>query len=321
MLRFLTVALCSMVGLFSFPTSSLAQTYPEKPIEMIVAFAPGGGTDVAARSIARFMEKHLTSARIAIINKPGAGGEIGWTQLARSKPDGYTIGFINAPAINALVVEGKAKFAMSDFQTIANLVYDPGILVVHKSSPFQTLADLIKAAKDAPQGIVIGTSGASGSSEHIALLELNRLANVEFKPAFFGGTAPVRQAILGNHVPAATMNLSEALALIREGEIRVLGIMSEDRSDYFKDALTFKEQGIDLIAGASRGIVAPRGVSPETVALLQEVIKKAMNDPEYLETAKKAEIPIEFLGPQEYRQFLDRATAGLQATWEKTPWK
>lgn len=90
MLRFLAVFLCSVVVIFNAPAS--AQTYPAKPIEMIVAFAPGGGTDVAARSIARFMEKHLKSARIAIINKPGAGGEIGWTQLARSKPDGYTIG-------------------------------------------------------------------------------------------------------------------------------------------------------------------------------------------------------------------------------------
>lgn len=133
--------------------------YPEKPIEMIVAFAAGGGTDVAARSIAGFMEKYLDGGRIAVINKPGAGGEIGWTTLAEARPDGYTIGFINAPAINALAVEGKAKYRMDDFQPIANLVYDPGVLVVNTDSPYKSLEDVVAAAKTDEGAVVIGHLG------------------------------------------------------------------------------------------------------------------------------------------------------------------
>lgn len=303
-------------------TGAARADYPEKPIEMIVAFAPGGGTDVAARSIARFMEKYLGgNARIGVINKPGAGGEIGWTAVAQAKPDGYTIGFINAPAINALVVEGKTKFKMSDLQPIANLVYDPGVLVVPKTSAYGSLKDLIEAAKKASTPIVIGTSGASGSSEHIALLNFQRLAGSKFTPAFFGGTAPVRQAVLGGHVPAATMNLSEALQIAREGNIRVIGVMSAERSPYLPNAPTFREAGYDVVVGASRGIAAPKGVPAEIVARLEKAIDQALKDPDYLDAAKKAEIPLQYLASNDFKAFLDRATADLEATWKATPWK
>ncbi|MGO4738883.1 tripartite tricarboxylate transporter substrate binding protein [Bosea sp. 2KB_26] len=296
--------------------------YPDKPIEMIVAFAPGGGTDVAARSIARYMEKYLgPGARIGVVNKPGAGGEIGWTSVAQGKADGYTIGFINAPAINALVVEGKTKFKMSDFQPVANLVYDPGVLVVPKNSPYSSLKDLVDAAKKASGAVVIGTSGASGSSEHIALLNFQRLADTKFTPAFFGGTAPVRQAVLGGHVPAATMNLSEALQIAREGTIKVIGVMSAERSSYLPDAPTFREGGYDVVVGASRGIAAPKGIPADVIAKLEKAIDQALKDPEYLDAAKKAEIPLQYLASSDFKTFLDRASTDLQATWKATPWK
>ncbi|GKW23719.1 hypothetical protein PEC311524_13130 [Pectobacterium carotovorum subsp. carotovorum] len=311
------------LALFSplFPASVLAE-YPEKPIQMLVAFAPGGGTDIAARSIAHYLEKHLGNhARIAVINKPGAGGEIGWTVLAQSKPDGYTIGMINPPATNALVVEGKAKFTMDDFQPIANIVYDPGILVVNQDSPYKTLAQFIDAARQSPDSLVIGTSGAAGSSEHVAILNLNRLANVQFKAAFFGSTAPVRQAVLGNHVPAATMNLSEALPLAREGQIRILGLMAEQRYPLLKDAPTFREQQIDLVAGTSRGIAAPKGTPPEVVARLEKALHAVINDPEYLDAAQKAEIPLNYLDAHGYSTLIQHINTDLAETWKLTPWR
>ncbi|GGE32423.1 hypothetical protein GCM10007276_07120 [Agaricicola taiwanensis] len=312
---------CIIAGLAALPSAALAD-YPEKPIEMIVAFAPGGGTDVAARSIARFMEKHLGGgARIAVVNKPGAGGEIGWTELARAKPDGYTIGMINPPAFNSLVVEGKAKYTTDDFQPIGNMVYDPGILVVGKDSPYKTLADLIEADKKAPNTIVIGNSGAVGSSDHIGLLNLNRQAGTTFKPAFFGSTAPVRQALLGGHVPAATMNLSEAVQLARSGDIRILGIMAEERSKALPDVPTFRDQGIDLVVTTSRGLAAPKGVPLEILAKLQAALEAAMNDPEYRDAAIKAEIPLHYLNAEDYKALIDLISKNLAETWKVTPWR
>lgn len=308
-----------LAGMISMP--ALAQ-YPEKPIEMIVAFAPGGGTDVAARSIARYMEKHLgDNATIAVINMPGAGGEIGWTALSTAEPDGYTIGMINPPAFTALAVEGKARYAMDDFQIVGNIVLDPGILVVNKDSQYETLADIVEASKAAPGAIVVGTSGAAGSSEHIGILNLNRTAGTSFTPAFFGSTAPVRQAILGGHIPAATMNLSEALPLIRSGDLRLLGVMSPERSPYLPDAPTFKEQGYDLAVIASRGLAAPAGMSPEIVEKLQSALEAAMSDPEYLEAAQSAEIPLAYMDAETYGALIDKMSADLTETWEVTPWR
>ncbi|MGB6243051.1 MAG: tripartite tricarboxylate transporter substrate binding protein [Castellaniella sp.] len=302
-------------------TPALA-AYPEKPIEVIVAFGPGGGTDVAARSIARFMEAKLgNGARVAVINKPGAGGEIGWTTLAQAKPDGYTIGMINPPAFVALAVEGKAKYTMDSFKPIGNIVLDPGILVVNKDSPYKTLKDLMDAAKASPGAIVVGTSGAAGSSEHIGLLTLNNTAGVTFTPAFFGATAPARQALLGGHVPAATMNLSEALTLARSGDIRVLGVMSEERSPYLPDAPTFAENGYDLIVTASRGLAAPAGVPDDIVAKLESALKAAMEDPEYVKTAQQAEIPLAYMDSASYTALINKIYAGLTATWKVMPWR
>lgn len=295
--------------------------YPEKPIEMIVAFAPGGGTDVAARSIARFMEKYLDGGRIAVVNKPGAGGEIGWTALATAKPDGYTIGFINPPAINALAVEGKAKYTMDDFQMIGNIVLDPGILVVGKDSPYKTLADVVAASKETPGAIVVGTSGAAGSSEHIALLNMNRISKSSFTPAFFGSTAPVRQAILGGHIPAATMNMSEALPLVRSGDIRVLGIMSAERNPAMEDVPTFAEQGYPLTVSAARGLAAPAGIPADILAKLEAALKSSIEDPEYDKVAKDAEIPLHFLNAADMDKLIDGFTAELTETWKVTPWR
>lgn len=310
------------MALAAAAASPTVAQYPEKPIEMIVAFAPGGGTDIAARSIARFMEKHLgEGASIAVINKPGAGGEIGWTTLSQATPDGYTIGMINPPAFNALVAEGKAKYGIDSFQPIGNIVLDPGILVVGKDSPYNNLSDLMKAAADVPGAIVVGTSGAAGSSEHIGILNLNRIANVTFTPAFFGSTAPARQALLGGHIPAATMNLSEALPLIRSGDIKLLGVMSAERSPYLPDAPTFAEQGYDLIVTASRGLAAPAGVPEEIVIRLQDALKAAMEDPEYLAVAKEAEIPLAYLDAADYAALIAQITETLTETWKVTPWR
>lgn len=311
----------SLVLSIAISAPALAQ-YPVKPIEIIVPFGPGGGTDVAARTIAVFMGKHLGSGTsIAVINTPGAGGVLGWTKLANAKPDGYTIGMITPPNFVAQTVAGNARYGLDNFQLIGNIVLDPGVLVVRKDSPYQSLVDIIQASKSAEGKIVIGTSGAAGSSEHIGLLNLNRIAKTTFTPAFFGDTAAVRQAILGGHIPAGTPNLSEVIQLIRSGELRLLGVMASERSPYLPDAPTFAEQGYDLVVTASRGLAAPAGVPDEIVKKLQDAMKAAMEDPAYREAAQKAEIPLAFLNAEEYGNLLQKMKADLVETWKVTPWR
>ena len=131
---------------------------PDRQITMIVAFAAGGGTDTAARTIARFMEKDLGQP-VVVLNRPGAGGEIGFTELARARPDGYTIGFINTPTIVTIPIERRARFKLDDFALIANIVDDPGGLWVLADSPVRDFAGLLAAARERPGTLGYGTTG------------------------------------------------------------------------------------------------------------------------------------------------------------------
>lgn len=316
------LCLCMLAG-GSFLTSiCAAEEYPARPIKMYVAFKPGGGTDVAARGIARYIQKYLgEDSKIAIINKPGAGGEIGFTTLATSKPDGYTIGFINVPAIIAYAIERKTKYQMSDFQPLGNIVYDPGVWVVKADSNIKNLQDVLDFAKASPGVLTIGTTGSSGSSEHVMIMEIERRTGTKFNHAPFGSTAPMRSALLGGHIPMGAMNLSECVTLEAEGEIRIIGTMSELRSEMVPHVPTFKEQGLDVISGSSRGLAAPKGMPPEIFNQLEEAVKKAVNDPEYVAQSKKSYVPLNYMTGQEYSDLINRFDQDLREIWKTSPWK
>ena len=167
-----------LAGLAGLPlaTPALAQSsYPDRPLTMVIAFPAGGGTDVAARPLARIMEKYLGQA-VVITNRPGASGEIGFTELARAKPDGYTIGFINTPTIVTIPIERPAtRFRLDDFSPVLNIVDDPGAIWVLPDSPIRTVADLVAEAKRRPGQVSYGTSGI-GSDDHLAVLALERVS-------------------------------------------------------------------------------------------------------------------------------------------------
>lgn len=301
-------------------TAGLAQdAYPTGSIDVIVAFNPGGGTDVAARTIEPFIEKYL-GTDLVIVNKPGAGGEVGFSMLAEADTDGYTMGFINLPAMFAYSYERDTAYSPDSFAAVANLVYDPGIIAVRADSDIKTLGDLVAFGKENPGALPIGTSGSVGSSEHIAILQIQLATGAEFNHVPFGSTAPLRTALLGGHIPAAAFNLSEAVDYAEEGDIRILGVMSEKRSDMSPDVPTFKEQGVDVTSGSSRGLAVPSGTPEEIVAKLSEAVAKAMNDPEYVAKAKAAGVPLDYLGAADYDAFLKQTSKSLDAAWEAHPW-
>src|SRR5918992_2688617 len=158
------------LSLFLSSASSLAQVYPAKPVQLMVAYPAGGSTDVAARIVASIAEKHL-GQQILILNKGGAGGQVGWTEMTRQKPDGYYIGFINLPALNTVILdpERKAAFGADAFVPIINHVLDPGVIWAKADSPYKTLAELIEGAKKNPGKISAATTGIL-SDDHLAIL-------------------------------------------------------------------------------------------------------------------------------------------------------
>ena len=229
---------------------------PDRSITMIVAYAAGGGTDTAARTLARFMERDLGQP-VVITNRPGAGGEIGFSELARAKPDGYTIGFTNTPTIITIPIERQARFRFDDFAFIANIVDDPGGMWVQADSPIRSVAALVEEARRRPGEISYGTTGV-GSDDHLAMLALQRLTGTRFLHVPFGGSSQVRTALLGRQLALAVVNMAEGIADWRQGLIRPLGAMSTGRWEGAAEVPTLREQGFDVVEGPCAASAPPR---------------------------------------------------------------
>ncbi|MBW6397414.1 tripartite tricarboxylate transporter substrate binding protein [Roseomonas sp. HJA6] len=292
---------------------------PDRQITMIVAYAAGGGTDTAARTIARFMEKDLGQP-VVVLNRPGAGGEIGFSELARARPDGYTIGFINTPSIVTVPIERQARFKLDDFALIANIVDDPGGIWVLKDSPIPDFQGLLAAARARPGTIGYGTTGI-GSDDHLAMLAIERATGTRFLHIPFAGSAQVKQNLLSRAIPVAVMNMAEGIAEWRQDVMRPLVQMGVTRWEPAAEVPTLKEQGIDVVEGSMRGMAAPAGMAPEVMARLALSVRRTVDDPDFQTLATQQNLPLRFLGPEAYRAELLGLRDRYQALWAQHPWK
>lgn len=313
--RALLAALSAIAG----ATPAAAQAFPERTITMIVAFAPGGGTDVAARTLARFMERDLGQP-VVVVNRAGAGGEIGWAELARARPDGYTIGFTNTPNMITVPIERAARFRFEDLVPIANIVDDPGGFWVLADSPVRSLADLVEQARTRPGQVSYGTTGV-GSDDHLAMLALQRLTGTQFLHIPFGGSSQVRTALLSKQLSLAVVNMAEGIADWRQGLIRPLGQMATARWDGAPEVPTFRELGFDVVEGSMRGVGAPAGVPREVLDRLALSVRRAVEHPEFRVAAAQQSLPLRYLGPDEYRAELLALKATYEQLWARHPWK
>jgi len=312
-------AIAMAAGILCFGgIGAAAGDYPERPIKMIVAFSAGGGTDIAARTLAPFIEEQLDGS-ITVENRPGAGGEVGFTALAQAEPNGYTIGFINIPNLLAIPIQRDANYGMDDIQPVADVVYDAGALSVRAEHEFQSLDDVIAFAKENPNTITYGTTGI-GSDDHLAVLAFERKAGIKLRHIPFPGAADLRAATLGGHITLASMNISETIDDKEAGNLRVLGQMDTERWDGAPDVPTFKEQGFDVVMGSHRGIGAPAGVPDDVLNKLSAAVRHAINDPEFREKAEEQNLPLAFKGPESFQAQLERLNSELQELWDEQPW-
>ncbi len=322
MRRKVLTAAAAALALGSVTVPAAQAAYPQHPINLVVAYGPGGGTDLIARALAPYIEKYLgNNARIVVMNRPGAGGEIGFAEVARAKPDGYTIGFINTPNLLTIPIERKSQYHWTDFDLIGNLIDDPDSFAVNtEKSDIKTLADLAKYAKEHPGEVTVGTTG-KGSDDHLAMLAFERAAGVKMLHVPYKGAGPVRTAIAGGEIAMAAMNIGEVKAYMAGGTPMLpLGVMSNKRSDVAPDLPTFKEQGYDIIMSSLRGIGAPKGLSDDVRTKLVNAVQQAANDPEFVEKARKMFAPLRYLGPDQYAAELKANEIMFQQVWKETPW-
>lgn len=303
----------------SFSTALAEDQYPNKRVEVIVPWSAGGSTDVMVRMLNRHLEDEL-GVEFLTINRSGAGGEIGWTELSMADPDGYTMGAINIPNFTAKYIEKEStKFDLSTIEPIANIVTDPGVLVVSADSEIKTLEDFKEYAQENNGNVTISHEGVGGD-DYIATRKIEREMNIELNRIQYDGNAPARAALLGGHVDVNAINASEAIPYQKSGDLRILAIMADERLSSIPDVSTFEEKGYDIINNSSRGIIAPAGTPQEKIKIITEALRKVVQKEEFLEKAKEANFNIDFIASKEYNQFLNRTEKEMQELWDEDPW-
>ncbi len=277
--------------------------WPKKSIQLIIPWDAGGSTDVGFRLLAPLMEKTV-GATIELINKPGAGSQVGVAELARAKPDGYTIGNVSAPAVITIYQdpERKATFTWSDFAPIGLHVFDPGTLAVPVDSKYKSMKDLIDDAKANPEKVKVATTGILGD-DHLAILALERLTGAKFSVVHFTGGAPQVTALLGGHVDVGFDNIGTYAKLDREGKTRILAVLDTQRNKFAPNAPTAEEQGFKVYSSSSRGLAAPKGTPKEIVWAISQAMEQAMKDPDLNKKMDDAALTQRYMNPDQFDKY------------------
>jgi tripartite-type tricarboxylate transporter receptor subunit TctC len=284
--------------LFSWSTIGMAADFPERPIRLITPYSAGGGTDRFCRTIKPFLEKY-PGWRIVVENIPGGATKIGTMELMKAKPDGHTlivglseawVGYYYSKTYDIKIWEHMTPIA-----TLSCIPY--AFVEVRVESPFKTWADLVKAAKEKPGVMTCGGSGAGGMYELIKN-QITKAAGIETRYVPFAGSSPAGVALYGGHVDFRLCAPSDAWAMIRAGKSRGLGVSSDERMNIYPDVPTFKELGIGGTIPMTKTLWGPPKVPASLVKAITEIIKKAIEDPEYVKIAQQILSPVNYRSPE-----------------------
>ncbi len=290
----------AVIGSTISPHVAFAQTYPSKPVELIVTYPPGGGTDVLARAFADAARPYFAQPFV-VLNKPGATGSIGLSYVANAPADGYKAVIISTDLMT-LPYMSVAKVGPDDFIPVARFQSDPTSLTVRADSPWKTIEDFVAYAKANPGKATISDAGRGGTI-HLAAAFLADKAGITVNHIPYQGSAPAIMALLGGQVDATTIAYGELKSHVETGKLRTIGVLSDKRIPGL-DAPTFKERGIDASMIVWRGIGVAKGTPPEIVNKLAEVVEKVVATPAFRETLSKQNLTMSYAGPREIKAFM-----------------
>ncbi len=270
----------SAVVALVWPFSVLAEGYPDRPVLVTVAYSPGGATDFQARIVTMMAaQESYLGQPLVIVNKPGAGGQVGWNWFAqKAKDDGYQLAAYNIPHFIAQSIVFKTKYSIDNLEPIANWGADPAVLIVNKDSQFNTANELLDFAKQNPGKVTISGAGQF-TGHHVAMLQLAKAAGVTFKYIPTKGGVKALQRVLGGDVTAGFNNLSDSYR--SRDKLKILAIADLERDkEFLPDVPTFKEIGVDVDNSSVnfRGIMAPKGTPPEVINKLAMKIPPMFQD-------------------------------------------
>lgn len=251
--------------------------YPEKPVHYIIAFAPGGESDIAARLQQEVWRKKWNQELI-VESKAGAGGALAWSGLNQYPGDGYTIMGTNLPHIVLQPLEGNVSYKTEDITNVNFFNYTPDAIVVRNESPFKTFQEFVAGAKAKPDTLNLAGSGTN-SANHAAHARLNAAAKIQTTYVAFKGTGDLVASVLGGHVDGA-MSYS-SLGLAQRGKVRLLAVATPQRLPYFPDVPTFREVGIDWVDGAYRGVGVPKSTHEDMRKRVSDMFSEIGRDADF----------------------------------------
>ena len=286
-----------------------ATPWPVKPIRVIVTFPPGGSTDATVRLIAPKLGERL-GQQLIVDNRPGAGGNIGLAALAKSAPDGYTIGVGAAGglAVNVSLYPKMPFDVQKDLVPITLLAHIPFVLAVNAASPFKSLNDLLAAARAEPGKVSVG-HGGNGTAMHLSLQLMKLMAGVDLTEVAYRGTGPVALDVIGNQVQAGVLDLPSVLQQIKAGKVRALAVTGSTRLPDLPEVPTMAEAGIKGYESTGWfGMVAPAGTPPAVVQRLQSELRVVLTDPAVAAVARSAGVELSPSTAPEFGRFVGSET-------------
>lgn len=305
----LTASGCA--GLGQTNSSEGGADWPTGPITMVVAFDAGGGSDIGARLLATALEDEL-GVPIVVENRPGAGGQVGYTSLANSPADGSVFGLTTIPGLLVSVLDESrgAEYEVDSFEPSALQVIDPMAIAVTPDSGIESIEDLMSAAEERQ---LTATTTGIGTAEHIALMQFNEATGLDIKPVHFAdGAAPATTAFLGGNVDILLSNVGDITPTLDSGEAVAIGVMAEERSIFLPDAGTTYEAGIEVAVGSSRGYVFPKGTDQEIVDAMSEAIGNVLEDEAFQDQMANAGLQPSYMNSAEYGEYWDEQAVSLE---------
>lgn len=288
--------------------TAVAADYPARPIRMIVPFAPGGSTDLVGRLIAEYVGRELGQS-IVVENKGGAGGAVGAEHIARSVPDGYTVGMatVSTHGSNPAIYKNLKYDPVKDFAPISNVMGIPSVFAVNPKVPAKDMKEFIALAKADPMKYSFASPGV-GSLGHANIENFMMLSDIKLLHVPYRGAGPALNDAMAGEVDAITDNLSSTLPHLLADRLRPLAVLGAERSDVLPDVPTYTELGFPAMGtGGWFGLVAPAGTPKQVIDTLNQAVKKAAANPEFQERAKKAGGTLMTNSPDEFAKQIDAA--------------
>ncbi|MFT4116172.1 tripartite tricarboxylate transporter substrate binding protein [Bradyrhizobium sp.] len=294
-------------------TPALAQSYPSRPVTLIVPWGAGGGTDATARIVAALLEKELGQP-FNVVNRTGGSGVVGHAEIAAAAPDGYTIGMLTVE-ISMMHWQALTQLTPRNFTPLGLMNEDPPGIHVSKSSPYKTVKELASAIKVAPPSKFKASGTGQGGIWHLALvgwMQAMGLPANQISWSASNGAAPAMQDLLAGSLDLTTCSVPEAWGIIEAGQARSLAVMAPSRNPIFPDIPTLKEAlGVDYSTSSWRGIGAPKGLAPAVAARLTAALKKVYDSTEFKDFMTKRGYGIVWRDAGQFASFMDQADAQM----------